>query len=182
MARRDIVKPADSATLYSSGVFARPYAALLKLPREEVHPTRTKSARAFIVHPRQLLMRYVPFFIRQTRIPDEGKPEEPTSLTNVCSYTRKRTSRNGMARRPRAPTNSPDVIFQGLRVTVTMQSVSTSLNCHDWSQGSFAIFETSGGANLCSAFQSGWKWDRCTGVRNHFRADSITWNQADVVD
>lgn len=42
-------------------------AAASKLPREKVHPGRTKSARAFIVHPRQLPMRYVPFFIRHRR-------------------------------------------------------------------------------------------------------------------
>lgn len=43
-------------------------AAASKLPREKVHPSRTKSARAFIVHPRQLPMRYIPFFIRHRHI------------------------------------------------------------------------------------------------------------------
>lgn len=48
-------------------------AAASKLPREKVHPSRTKSARAFIVHPRQLPMRYVPFFIRHRHAHTDAK-------------------------------------------------------------------------------------------------------------
>lgn len=112
-ARRDIVKPADSAILYSSTRFCtRIRAAASKLPREKVHPSRTKSARAFIVHPRQLPMRYVPFFIRHRhththRCEGEADEVKQTKLTNARSKHAK-PFRNGAAR---YQTNGPDVIF-----------------------------------------------------------------------
>lgn len=87
-------------------------AAASKLPREKVHPSRTKSARAFIVHPRQLPMRYVPFFIRH-RHAHTGA--EGGSRRGETDETDKRTlqTRETVSKRRAAlyQTNGPDVIF-----------------------------------------------------------------------
>lgn len=93
-------------------VFCTRIRAASKLLREKVHPSRTKSARAFIVHPRQLPMRYVPFFIRHRhththRCEGEADEVKQTKLTNARSKHAK-PFRNGAAR---YQTNGPDVIF-----------------------------------------------------------------------